>query len=201
MVPVSGASPNRGHPMSMEEQRMREYELLYIIPATYTDEEIGTVEGTVKAILEKNGAAILTATRLGKFRLTYPIKHVRHGHYVLVRMTAASLAVAAIDEALRISPEVLRHLLLKADEAGGEKFELVQFAEVDVGAKDDRPRRRREEDRTERKKVMTDIKSGVAALEGGLKKEEGATAETAPKEISDEELEKKIESALKDEEK
>lgn len=188
--------------MSMEEQRMREYELLYIIPASYTDDEIGAVEGSVKAILEKNGAAIAATSRLGKFRLTYPIKNVRHGHYVLVRMKAASLAVSAIDEALRITPEVLRHLLLKADEAGGEKFDLVQFAEVEVGAKDDRPRRRREDDRTERKKVMTEIKSGVAALEQGLKKEEaGAAAPAAKEKISDEELEKKIESALKDEEK
>ena len=48
---------------------MQRYELLYIIPATLTDEDVGTAETAVKAVLEKNGATIESVTRLGKFRL------------------------------------------------------------------------------------------------------------------------------------
>jgi len=177
------------------EPRVREYELLYIIPATFTDEEIGTVEGKIKALLEKNGASILTTNRLGKFRFAYPIKHVRHGHYILVRMNADSQSVFAIDTALRISAEVLRHLLLKAEDVGGTNFEMVQFTEVNIDAKDDRPRRRTET--VDTKKKTEDLKSGVAAIETGLK--EGQTEEKKSAAVSDEELEKKIESALKDE--
>jgi len=171
--------------------RTREYELLYIIPATFTDEEIGPVEGRVKALLEKNGAAILSTNRLGKFRFAYPIKHVRHGHYIMVRMNVDSQAVLPIDTALRISPEVLRHLLLRADEAGGTNFELVQFTEVNTDAKDDRPRRRA--DGADAKK-KDELKSGVAALEEGLK--EGETVKDGA--VSDGDLEKKIETALED---
>lgn len=177
----------------MFDPRTREYELLYIIPATFTDDELGTVEGKVKALLEKNNAVILSTSRLGKFRFAYPIKGVRHGHYVLVRMNVDSQAVAAIDMALRISGDVLRHLLLKADEAGGTNFELVQFNEVNVDNKDDRPRRRMEV--TDGKK-KEEIKSGVAALEGGLKAGE-ATKDSGEK-MSDADLEKKIETALED---
>lgn len=169
-----------------------QYELLYIIPATFTDDDVGGIEANVKALLEKQGATIDETSRLGKFRLAYPVKHVRHGHYVLVKFTSEGAAVAKIDEALRISNDVLRHLILRAEEAGGDKFDLVQFTEVNLDTKesDDRSRRRREERPEERK---ADIKSGVAVLEGEAAKKEEEGAKPG---LSAEELEKKIDSAL-----
>lgn len=176
------------------------YELLYIIPATYTDEDVGKVEGNVKALLEKHGATIDSTARLGKFRFTYPIKNVRYGHYVLVRLSGDSAVMTAIDAALRLTSEVLRYLLLRADDAGGEKFELVQFTEVNVDARDGKDDRRREA-RRPTSKVSEEIKSAVAVLEAS--KEEGAgppvsTEEAPVAEISAEELDKKIDAALEE---
>lgn len=179
------------------EQTTRDYELLYIISASFTDDEMGAVEGRVKTLLEKYGATVNVTTRLGKFRFAYPIKHQRHGHYVQVRFSADTQAMRQVDEALRISPDVLRHLILRADEAGGDKFDLVQFAEVNIDAKaEQRDDRRRRDDRGD-DKAKADIKSGVAALEGGLK-EEAAKADANEPAISAEELEKKIDTALGD---
>lgn len=172
-----------------------QYELLYIIPATFTDEDVGNVEGNVKALLEKHGATIDSTTRLGKFRLAYPVKHVRHGHYVLVRLTAEKSAVAAIDTALRISGDVLRHMLLRAEDAGGEKFEFAQFTEVslDTRERDDRPRRSMTP--REPSRATADIKSGVAVLEGAKEAEAAAPAASS---LSAEELQKKIDAALEE---
>jgi small subunit ribosomal protein S6 len=171
-----------------------QYELLYIVPTTYTDEDVGTVEGNVKALLEKYGASVIETKRLGKFRFAYPIKKQRHGHYVLVRLETEPKTVAKIDEGLRISNEVLRHLILRADEVGGEKFDIVQFTEVNVDMKDDRPRRRREEKSGEEKAKSTEeLKTGVAAIEGKEEKSEVAPTEVA---LSDEELDKKLNAAL-----
>lgn len=173
---------------------MTQYELLYIISANFTDEDAGKIELTVKALLEKYNATVDSTSRLGKFRFAYPIKNIRHGNYVLVRFSSEGSAVQKIDEALRISTEVLRHLILRADEAGGEKFDLVQFTEVNLDNKetDDRSRRKRDEKGEERKE---EIKSGVAALEGET---EGETKEADIKKLSVEELEKKIDSALQE---
>ena len=171
------------------------YELLYIVSASYTDDDVGRIEGAVKALLEKNGARITETKRLGKFRFAYPIKKAHHGHYVLAYIEADPSAVAKIDEALRMSNDVLRHIILRADEAGGEKFDLVQFTEVNVDMKDDRPRRKREEAPVESKtQAAEEIKSGVAAIEsaeGGAEKKEAVAAP-----LSDEELEKKLAQAL-----
>ena len=164
---------------------------MYIIPATFTDEDLSGIEANVQAIFDKYGGVIESTTRLGKFRFAYPIKAVRHGHYIMVRWSGDGAIVNKIDEALRISPEVLRHLILRADEAGGDKFDLVQFTEVNLDAKessDDRGRRGKSDER------KAEIKSGVAALEG----EKDETVVAAEKELSPEELEKKIDTALQD---
>lgn len=169
---------------------MTQYELLYIIPATLTDEEVGGVEAAVKALLEKYNATVETTTRLGKFRFAYPIKNVRHGHYVLVRFSSEGASIAAITEALRISNDVLRSIVLRADEAGGEKFDMVQYVEVNLDNKESGDRRRRDE----KPKSAEEIKSGVAVLEG--EKPEAAKSEAG--ELSATELEKKIDAALED---
>ncbi len=169
------------------------YELLYIIPTTFTDEEVGTIEQKVAALLTKVGATTESTRRLGKFRLAYPINNQRHGHYVLTMFTIEHGAVAKFDELLRITPEVLRHLIVRAEDGGVEvKFDLVQFNEVVVeGGRGDRDRRR-EKTADVKDEVKADIKDGVAVLE---KKEDAPVVTTEPS-ISDAELDSKIDSAL-----
>ncbi|HEU0050602.1 MAG TPA: 30S ribosomal protein S6 [Patescibacteria group bacterium] len=168
------------------------YELLYIIPATLTDDEIGAVETKVNGLMTKVGVELESTKRLGKFRLTYPIKHQRHGHYVLVMVKAEPSTIGKLDEQIRLlGSQVVRHLILRADEAASDqKFDLVQFTEVNVET--DRPKRREKGEEKDGKEG--DIKAGVQTLEES-KKEEGVVEEKkAP--VSSEELDKKIESAL-----
>lgn len=171
------------------------YELLYIIPTTFTDEEAGTVEQKISGLLTKVGATTESTTRLGKFRLAYAIKKQRHGHYVLVMFTADHSMIAKLDELLRITPEILRHLILRAEEAGSDaKFDLVQFNEVIVeGGRGDRDRRHGKPGES-KEEGKAEIKEGVAALE---KKEGEAEAEVKDEaKISEADLESKIDSAL-----
>jgi small subunit ribosomal protein S6 len=122
---------------------MRTYELLYIIPATLTDEEVAQTETDILALVQKYGGATKESRRLGKFKFAYIVKKIRHGYYVLVYFDAEPEIVAKINEALRIHERVVRHLILLANEAGGDTFSLVQFQEIVVeGSKDDRKRKK-----------------------------------------------------------
>jgi small subunit ribosomal protein S6 len=177
---------------------MRTYELLYIIPATLTDDEAGKTESEIQSLLQKYGAIPKESRRLGKFKLTYPIKNVRHGHYVLAHFEADPQALAKINEALRIHERVVRHLILSAEEAGGQDFNLVQFQEVVVegSSKEDRARRKRV---FEKSRISEDAKA-AAELD---KKEEEPKAQAAPSEpdlikLSTDELDRKIDAALKE---
>lgn len=168
---------------------MARYELMYIIPSTLTDEEVGGIETKVASVLTKFGAQVESTKRLGKYRFAYPINHQRHGHYVLVMFTTDPAALAKIEDNLRIITDVLRHLTIRAEEGGTEqKFDLVQYTEVNVDTKEDRPRRREKgaEESAAKEEKEEDAKESVPGTD---KKDI---------EISSEELEKKIESALSD---
>ena len=167
--------------LHMSDQNARRYELLYIIPTTFTDEEAGEVETRVSGLISKVGASVESTTRMGKLRFAYPVKDQRHGYYVQVMISAEPSAVAKLDMQLRINPEVLRHLILSAEEAGSEsKFELVQFAEVDLNLKEDRPRRR-----TSAEAQDGETKEGEAKVEGA--KEESKETEAKPEASKSEE--------------
>ncbi len=153
--------------LHMSDLNARRYELLYIISATFTDEEAGEIETRVAGLITKVGATAEATTRLGKLRFAYPIKDQRHGYYVQVMISAEPAAVAKLDMQLRITPEVLRHLILSAEEAGSEsKYELVQFAEVDINLKEDRPRRRVSAEAKD-----GEVKEGEVKAEGEAKPE------------------------------
>ncbi len=190
-MPLRRGSPANNLETSSDSMTTQ-YELLYIIPATFTDDDVGRVEGNVKALLEKHGATIDSTARLGKFRFAYPIRRVKHGHYMLVRFSSDGASVSAIETALRISQEALRHLILRADEAGGEKFDLVQFTEVNLDTRDERPRR----PLMEKSKTSAEIKSAVAVLERPTVLAPAPIVEVP--ELSAEALEKKIEAALEE---
>src|SRR5512133_3424375 len=145
---------------------MKDYELMYIVPTSFTEEELGAVEKNVTRILEKNSATITKTTRLGKFRFTYTIGKENHGHYVLVRFQCEAANVHGINEGLRMNQkEVLRHLIVDASDVN-EEFSLVQFQEVAVDG-GDRRRRTPKEDKPEGSEdVDKTQKEGVAALEG-----------------------------------
>jgi len=170
------------------------YELLYILPTTLTDDEVGAQEVKLNGLLTKLGATVESTKRLGKFRLAYPIKKQRHGHYVMVMFTAETSAIAKIEENLRITPEVVRHIILRADEAGSDqKFELIQYTEVVVEGRDDR-RRREKSEKEEGKEGAAKPEDKPAAEEPKAAEQPAAT--TDKKALSSEELDLKIESAL-----
>lgn len=179
---------------------MTEYELMYIVPTTFTEEGVAAVESSVGAILAKAGANVTQTVRLGKFRLAYPIKRQHHGHYTLVHFTAEPSAVASVNEALRLTPDqALRHLILKTEEAGEAKFNLVQFQEINVESRDERRRpaavKVAKTERLDKEKAAQAQKEGVAALED---KESEAAPAAAKEELSPEELQKKIDEALEE---
>ncbi len=151
------------------------YELLYIIPATVTDTEVGTVETKIAALITKLGATIEFTKRLGKLKLTYVVEKQRYGHYIAVIFSADASVIAKIEENMRINTEIIRHLLLRTEKTiEAQKFDLIQFVEINVEEERARRRERAEEAATEKEKPA-EAKEGAAA-EGEAKAEEAAPA-------------------------
>jgi small subunit ribosomal protein S6 len=102
---------------------MTQYELLYIVPAKYTEVEVAGIMKKVVALVEKHGGKLVRHEDAGKLKFAYPIDHVRHGNYILAEFEAPTEAPKGLENDLRLgmTTEVLRFTLAKADAASWGK--------------------------------------------------------------------------------
>ncbi|MBU1126027.1 MAG: 30S ribosomal protein S6 [Patescibacteria group bacterium] len=92
------------------------YELLYIVPSQFSDTEIDGVTKKVSDLLEKAEAKIEKTENLGKIKLAYPVKKVRHGTYILNYISVEDGSVLAkLDTDLKHTDEILRHIFVKRE--------------------------------------------------------------------------------------
>ncbi|MBU0613979.1 30S ribosomal protein S6 [Patescibacteria group bacterium] len=105
------------------------YEILYIVPSKFSDNEVDGAVERVASIFSKHGAEVKETKTLGKIKLAYPIKQVTHGTYILVFIESETEKVQAIDFDLKLAPEVLRHTMLKREKGiPSFSFNMVSYA-------------------------------------------------------------------------
>lgn len=92
-------------------EKRQKYELLYIIPSKYTEDEVKSIMDKVKGDIESASGKVEEMHNLGKRRLAYPVKHVRFGNYVLVWFEAETEKLAKLNETMRLDVQILRHLI------------------------------------------------------------------------------------------
>lgn len=114
---------------------MRQYELLYILPPTFTDNDVGGAAGRVSELLVKNGAQITQEVDLGKKRLAYPIKKHQYGYYRLAELTIEPAVLQKLDELLTLSPEVVRHQIVTKPAKSAAVVEREQALRARLAAK------------------------------------------------------------------
>jgi small subunit ribosomal protein S6 len=97
-----------------EDRRLQDYELVYIInPDVAEDALEAQVNGISQSITSRDGV-IASVDKWGKKKLAYPLKHYLEGNYVLTKFKISPARLKEIEANLKISEEVLRHLLVKA---------------------------------------------------------------------------------------
>ena len=107
---------------------MKDYELLYIIPSRFTEQEIAGVQVRVSGLIEKAGAKVTREEVLGKIKLAYSVKRDSHGTYVLVYFDTDPASVKELDRSLKLEESILRHTLLcKPTGADKRKFTLAAY--------------------------------------------------------------------------
>ena len=96
---------------------MKNYEIMFIVKATLTEEEIKKVGKNFENILTSNGAKVNSFKELGQKELAYEIKKVNNGYYFLATIEAADdKAIKEFDRLALISNDVIRHLITKLED-------------------------------------------------------------------------------------
>ena len=94
---------------------MTNYEVMFIIdPALEDDKKEATVE-TVKGIIAAEGE-VGNVDVWGMRKLAYPIQKKTEGYYVVIEFAAQPTLPKELDRRLRISDNVMRHLIDNRDQ-------------------------------------------------------------------------------------
>ena len=95
---------------------MRDYEVLYIVRADFDDEKVQDAVKRVNTLIERSGGSPERTNLWGKRRLAYEVKHQKEGSYVLQDFQLEPDHVPELEAGLKITEEVLRHLIVRKPE-------------------------------------------------------------------------------------
>ena len=101
--------------IKVEDEQLRDYELVLIISPEVIGEALDTTIDNVGQFITEKGGIISEVEQWGKRRLAYPINHFEEGNYVLTRFKLKPTLSKELEANLQISEEVLRHLLVKIE--------------------------------------------------------------------------------------
>ncbi len=103
---------NKSETVKTEENQLRDYELVLIVNPDAGEEALEATINGIKEFVGGKGGNVSDEERWGKRKLAYPIKRFMEGNYVLTRFKMDPAWGRELEANLRISEDVLRHLLI-----------------------------------------------------------------------------------------
>lgn len=94
---------------------MTKYEVMFIINPALEDEKKDATIETVKGIIAADGS-VTNVDVWGMRKLAYPIDKKNEGYYVVAEFEANPTLPKELDRRLRISDNVMRHIIINKDE-------------------------------------------------------------------------------------
>lgn len=94
---------------------MPNYEMVFVLRPTIPDDLIEQSVEQVSNIITSRGGEIAKNDTWGRRRLAYPLDDHREGIYVLSTFTSPASAQTEIESQLKITEDVLRHLIVRRD--------------------------------------------------------------------------------------
>lgn len=137
---------------------MRHYEIVLLVHPDQS-EQVPAMLDRYRNVVEGRGGAIHRQEDWGRRQLAYPIAKVHKAHYLLLNVEADDEAMRELNSSFRFSDAVLRHLVVKRDEAVTEPSAVAMARE----SEDKRERRpRREERETESSETESSASESVS---------------------------------------
>jgi small subunit ribosomal protein S6 len=112
----------------------RDYELGFILNPEVSEEQTRGILNRVEQIVATHGGQIVRVNQWGRRRLSYPIDHHRDGNYIFIDMILTPETVTELDRTLKVSEEVLRHLMKRRDAKAVQKEREARAAAAAAAA-------------------------------------------------------------------
>jgi small subunit ribosomal protein S6 len=109
---------------------MRHYEVVFLIHPDQSEQVPAMVE-RYQGMITTSGGAIHRSEDWGRRQLTHIINKVHKAHYVLMNIECEQPALDELLNAFKFNDAILRHLVIKRDEAVTEASPLVKADDAD----------------------------------------------------------------------
>ena len=120
---------------------LRHYEVVFLVHPDQSEQVPAMIE-RYKALIETDGGKIHRLEDWGRRQLAYPIVNLAKAHYVLINIEVSQNALNELESGFRFNDAVLRHLVVRRDEADIEPSFILKSKEKD----DAKSSRRRDDD-------------------------------------------------------
>ena len=94
---------------------VRDYELGIVVSPEASEEQAKGILDRVTQIVQTNGGQVVRVHPWGRRHLAYPIERHRDGLYFFLDLSLTPQTVLEIDRNLKVTEEVIRHLMVKRD--------------------------------------------------------------------------------------
>src|SRR5690606_2274624 len=123
---------------------MRHYEVVFLVHPDQSEQVPAMIE-RYKGLIEGGQGQIHRLEDWGRRQLAYPIANLVKAHYVLMNIECNQAVLTELVDSFRFNDAILRHLVIKRDEADTEQSLIMKFKD-EKGDKPDRGDRRRRDD-------------------------------------------------------
>jgi small subunit ribosomal protein S6 len=123
---------------------MRHYEVVFLVHPDQSEQVPAMIE-RYKSLIEAGNGKIHRLEDWGRRQLAYPIQNLVKAHYVLLNIEVEQTVLAELTESFRFNDAVLRHLIMKRDDADTE-MSIIMKSKDEKGDKPERGERRRRDD-------------------------------------------------------
>ena len=99
----------------------RDYELGFILNPEVNEDQTRAILERIEQSVKNYDGQVVKVNQWGRRRLAYPIEHHRDGYYVFIDMILTPETVLELDRFLKVSEEVMRHMVKRRDPKAVQK--------------------------------------------------------------------------------
>lgn len=140
---------------------MRHYEVVFLVHPDQSEQVPGMLD-RYKGLIENAGGTVHRLEDWGRRMLAYPINNLVKAHYAMFNIECEQAALNELVDSFRFNDAVLRHLIIKRDEAVTEQS-LIMKNKDEKGDKPERSERRRRDDESAEASNVGDDDNAEAA--------------------------------------
>ena len=109
-----------------QEQQVIAYEAMFLLPPAAAMDQDGTGLRLCRSIIERHGGQVIVIKRWDERKLYYEVNGQKRGTYVIAYFRAQGNAIGPIERDVKLSDEILRVMVTKADHLNESEMNAVE---------------------------------------------------------------------------